>query len=180
LGIFITGKNSPASASIRVGFRISRSVGCDLSRRFAGFWAGVSGTHNPALGQFAMAIIFGRDRHRYRGDGSRLLGRRGGATGLLFSVWTPFGLQDSTPELACGVLSRARLQKVSIVVWRPCSVRIPTQTCSSPKPVGSESQSRHSRVRSSVQTTKRYLGTRQDLIHAPNDGIKLKVAVQSV
>ena len=29
----------------------------------------------------------------------------------------------------------------------------------------------------SVLTTERYLGTRQDLIHAPNDGIKLKVAV---
>ena len=29
----------------------------------------------------------------------------------------------------------------------------------------------------SVQTTERYLGTKQDLIHAPNDGIKLKVAV---
>jgi integrase len=25
----------------------------------------------------------------------------------------------------------------------------------------------------SVQTTERYLGTRQDLVHAPNDGIKL-------
>ena len=30
---------------------------------------------------------------------------------------------------------------------------------------------------SSVQTTERYLGTRQDLAHAPNDGIKLKLAV---
>ena len=29
----------------------------------------------------------------------------------------------------------------------------------------------------SVQTTERYLGTKQDLVHAPNDGIKLKVAV---
>lgn len=29
---------------------------------------------------------------------------------------------------------------------------------------------------SSVQTTERYLGTRQDLAHAPNDGIKLKLA----
>jgi integrase len=29
----------------------------------------------------------------------------------------------------------------------------------------------------SVQTTERYLGTRQDLIHAPNDGIKLSVVV---
>src|ERR1017187_6491415 len=29
----------------------------------------------------------------------------------------------------------------------------------------------------SVQTTKRYLGTKQDLVHAPNDGIKLRVAV---
>ena len=28
----------------------------------------------------------------------------------------------------------------------------------------------------SVQTTERYLGTKQDLIHAPNDGIKLTVA----
>jgi site-specific recombinase XerD len=28
-----------------------------------------------------------------------------------------------------------------------------------------------------VQTTERYLGTRQDLVHAPNDGIKLRVAV---
>jgi integrase len=28
---------------------------------------------------------------------------------------------------------------------------------------------------SSVQTTERYLGTKQDLVHAPNDGIKLKV-----
>jgi integrase len=29
----------------------------------------------------------------------------------------------------------------------------------------------------SVQTTERYLGTKQDLIHAPNDGIKLRVAM---
>jgi integrase len=29
----------------------------------------------------------------------------------------------------------------------------------------------------SVQTTERYLGTRQELIHAPNDGIKLRAAV---
>src|SRR5438067_2513846 len=29
----------------------------------------------------------------------------------------------------------------------------------------------------SAQTTERYLGTKQDLVHAPNDGIKLKVAV---
>jgi site-specific recombinase XerD len=28
----------------------------------------------------------------------------------------------------------------------------------------------------SVQTTERY-GTKQDLVHAPNDGIKLRVAV---
>jgi site-specific recombinase XerD len=30
---------------------------------------------------------------------------------------------------------------------------------------------------SSVQTTERYLGTKQDLVHAPNDGIKLHVSV---
>lgn len=30
---------------------------------------------------------------------------------------------------------------------------------------------------SSVQTTERYLGTKQDLAHAPNDGIKLELAV---
>ena len=29
----------------------------------------------------------------------------------------------------------------------------------------------------SVQTTERYLGTRQNLVDAPNDGIKLRVAV---
>jgi site-specific recombinase XerD len=29
----------------------------------------------------------------------------------------------------------------------------------------------------SVQTTERYLGTKQDLVNAPNDGIKLRVAV---
>src|SRR5450755_1123966 len=29
----------------------------------------------------------------------------------------------------------------------------------------------------SVQTTERYLGTKQDLVHAPNDGIKLKVSM---
>ena len=28
----------------------------------------------------------------------------------------------------------------------------------------------------SVQTTERYLGTRQDLVHAPNDAIKLKLS----
>src|SRR4029077_14465073 len=27
----------------------------------------------------------------------------------------------------------------------------------------------------SVQTTERYLGTKQDLVHAPNDGIKLRI-----
>jgi integrase len=30
---------------------------------------------------------------------------------------------------------------------------------------------------SSVQTTERYLGTKQDLAHAPNDAIKLKLAL---
>ena len=30
---------------------------------------------------------------------------------------------------------------------------------------------------SSVQTTERYLGTKQDLAHAPNDGIKLTLGV---
>jgi integrase len=29
----------------------------------------------------------------------------------------------------------------------------------------------------SVQTTERYLGTKQDLVNAPNDGIKLRVLV---
>jgi integrase/recombinase XerD len=29
----------------------------------------------------------------------------------------------------------------------------------------------------SVQTTERYLGTKQDLVHAPNDAIELRVAV---
>jgi site-specific recombinase XerD len=29
----------------------------------------------------------------------------------------------------------------------------------------------------SVQTTERYLGTKQDLVHAPNDAIKLRVSV---
>jgi hypothetical protein len=29
----------------------------------------------------------------------------------------------------------------------------------------------------SVQTTERHLGTKQDLFHAPNDAIKLRVAV---
>jgi hypothetical protein len=29
----------------------------------------------------------------------------------------------------------------------------------------------------SVQTTERYLGTKQDLVHAPNDGIRFRVAV---
>src|ERR1700716_306825 len=32
----------------------------------------------------------------------------------------------------------------------------------------------------SVQTTERYLGTKQDLVHAPNDGIKLRVAVEAL
>jgi len=31
----------------------------------------------------------------------------------------------------------------------------------------------------SVQTTERYLGTKQDLIHAPNDGIKLRVPMDA-
>ena len=29
----------------------------------------------------------------------------------------------------------------------------------------------------SIQTTERYLGTRQDLVHAPNGGIKLRITV---
>jgi integrase len=33
---------------------------------------------------------------------------------------------------------------------------------------------------SSVQTTERYLGTKQDWAHAPNDGIKLKLANNSL
>jgi hypothetical protein len=31
-----------------------------------------------------------------------------------------------------------------------------------------------------VQTTERYLGTKQDLAHAPNDGIKLRLKVAPV
>jgi hypothetical protein len=38
------------------------------------------------------------------------------AKGRLLGVWTPRGLQDSTPGLARCVLSRARLQAVLIVV----------------------------------------------------------------
>ena len=30
----------------------------------------------------------------------------------------------------------------------------------------------------SVQTTERHLGAKQDLVNAPNDGIKLRVAIQ--
>jgi site-specific recombinase XerD len=30
---------------------------------------------------------------------------------------------------------------------------------------------------SSVQTTERYLGTKRDLVHAPNEAIRLRVAV---
>lgn len=33
------------------------------------------------------------------------------------------------------------------------------------------------RGHASVQTTEGYLGTKQDLVHAPNDAIKLKAAV---
>jgi integrase len=33
---------------------------------------------------------------------------------------------------------------------------------------------------SSIQTTERYLGTRQDLPHAPNDGIKLKLGAKAI
>jgi site-specific recombinase XerD len=29
----------------------------------------------------------------------------------------------------------------------------------------------------SVQTTERYLGTKQDLVHAPNDATKLRIAI---
>ena len=29
----------------------------------------------------------------------------------------------------------------------------------------------------SVQTTEQYLGTKQDLVHAPNDGLKLRLAI---
>jgi hypothetical protein len=30
----------------------------------------------------------------------------------------------------------------------------------------------------SIQTTERYLGTKQDLIHAPNDGIRLRITTE--
>jgi len=30
----------------------------------------------------------------------------------------------------------------------------------------------------SIQTTERYLGTKQDLVHPPNDGIKLEIAME--
>ena len=44
---------------------------------------------------------------------TRPRGRHGGA---FWGVWTPRGLQDATRRLARGVLSRARLRAVVIVV----------------------------------------------------------------
>ena len=50
---------------------------------------------------------------------AREFGRRWTPRGGFGGVWTPRGLQDSTPESAPGVLSRARLQAIVIVVcWR--------------------------------------------------------------
>jgi len=44
------------------------------------------------------------------------------------------------------------------------------------RPVVSWSRSSYLLGHASVQTTERYLGTRQDLLHAPNDAIKLKLS----
>ena len=59
---------------------------------------------------------------------------------------------------------------------RPTTCGGPAQSCAGP-PAANWSKSRCCSGHASVQTTERYLGTKQDLVHAPNDGIKLRVAV---
>ncbi len=50
----------------------------------------------------------------------------------------------------------------------------PLRSCAGP-PAGELEQIQLLLGHASVQTTERYLGTKQDLVHAPNDGIKLRV-----
>jgi len=50
------------------------------------------------------------------------------------------------------------------------------RSCAAPR-VGRLEQIQLLPGHASVQTTERYLGTKQDLVHAPNDAIRLKVAV---
>ena len=52
----------------------------------------------------------------------------------------------------------------------------PARSCAA-RPAASLSRSRLLLGHASVQTTERYLGTKQDLVHAPNDAIRLRVAV---
>src|SRR6266849_91996 len=76
-----------AATSTRVGFRISDPMGSDLSRRIARCRVGVPRAHYPALGEFAMALIFDRGWHRYRDNGCRILRLRGRtASGWLASI----------------------------------------------------------------------------------------------
>jgi len=66
---------------------------------------------------------------------------------------------------------------------KPASLVSPLTISAAPAPNyaarGAASLSRSSCCwgHASVQTTERYLGTKQDLVHAPNDAIKLRVAV---
>src|SRR3954453_6632799 len=65
--------------------------------------------------------------------------------------------------------------------WRSAASRLMTSEGPARKCAGlrgaSWSRSNCCSATRQVQTTEGYLGTKQDLVHAPNDGIKLKVAV---
>src|SRR6185312_17281596 len=66
------GRSDSATASIGVGFWISSPVGYDLSRGRAGSRLGIPGAHDSALGELAMAFVFGCGWGWYCGHGGRL------------------------------------------------------------------------------------------------------------